>query len=44
MGIGDHEDDHSNCEGGAVNRSANRKEWRSENAGENGILTSERES
>ena len=34
---------HSNCEGGAVNRGANRKEWRSENAGENGISTGERE-
>ena len=30
-----HEVDHSNCEGGAVNRGANRKEWRSENVGEN---------
>ena len=34
----DYEVNHSNCEGGAINRGANRKEWRSENAGENGNI------
>jgi hypothetical protein len=38
-----HEVEHSNCEGGAVNRGANRKKGRSVNARENGISTGERE-
>jgi len=31
------------ADGGAINRGANRKEWRSENVGENDISTGERE-
>ena len=34
---------HSNCEGGAVNRGANRKKGRSVNAKESGKPTGERE-